>query len=176
MRAPAVPCLETAAAGVWWTVGAAALDSGLTTVVLAAGLGVTGGMAVALRRRFGSGEPLPAGGRGRLVRLLVGAAALIAVVAAGLGYIGYAELTVPVACAVVGAALLLAASLLEDRAPVAAGSALLVLGAAGAVLALDSVGTLYPQGVVGLGAGTLLWLFGAQRTGLLAEFRERARR
>ena len=61
MRAPAVPYLETAAAAVWWTVGAAALGGGLSTVVLAAGLGVTGAVVVALRRRYGSGEPLPAG-------------------------------------------------------------------------------------------------------------------
>ena len=62
-----------------------------------------------------------------------------------------------------------------DRAPFAA-VALMVLGAAGAVLALDSAGALYPQGVVGLGAGAVLWLFGAQRTGLLAEVRERTGR
>ena len=51
----------------------------------------------------------------------------------------------------------------------------MVLGASGAVLALGSAGQLYPQGLVGLGAGAVLWLFGAQRTGLLAELRQRSR-
>jgi hypothetical protein len=175
MRAPAVPYLETAAAGVWWTLGAAALGPGLSTVVLAAGLGVTGTMAIALHRRYGTGEP-PAGRRGRLLRLVVGTLVVIAVAAIGLGFLGYAELTVPLAGVVVGVALLLLSSVLEARSLVAAGAALMLLGAVGAVLALDSAGRLYPQGVVGLGAGALLWLFGAQRTGLLAEVRERTRR
>jgi hypothetical protein len=176
MRAPAVPYLETAAAAVWWTVGAAALDGGLSTAVLAVGLGVTGAVVVALRRRFGAGEPLAPGRRARLLRLLIGAVAVIVAIAVGLGYLGYAELTVPLACAVVGVTLLMLSPVLEDRAPLAAGSLLMVLGAAGAVLALQSAGQLFPHGVVGLGAGALLWAFGAQRTGLLAEARDRARR
>ena len=57
-----MPYLETAAAAVWWTLGAAALGGGLSTVVLAAGLGDhRRGLVVALRRRYGSGEPLSAG-------------------------------------------------------------------------------------------------------------------
>ena len=175
MRAPAVPYLETAAAGVWWTLGAAALGGGLSTVVLAAGLGITGALVVALRRRYGSGQELPPGGRSRLLRLVVGAIVVIALAAAGLGYLGYGELTIPLAAVVVGVALLLLSPVLDDRTPVAAGATLMVLGAGGAVLALDSAGQLYPQGLVGLGAGALLWLFGAQRTGLLAELRQRAR-
>ena len=94
-------------------------------------------------------------------------------VAVGLGFLGYAELTIPLAAVVVGVALLLLAPVLDDRTPVAAGATLMVLGAAGAVLALGSAGQLYPQGLVGLGAGALLWLFGAHRTGLLAEVRAR---
>jgi hypothetical protein len=176
MRAPVVPYLETAAAAVWWTVGAAALEGGLSTAVLALGLGVTGTMIVALRRRFGAGEPLAPGGRARMLKLLGGALAVIVGVAVGLGYLGYAELTVPLACAVLGVALLMLSPALDDRAPLAAGSSLMVLGAAGAVLALRSAGQLFPQGLVGLGAGALLWAFGAQRTGLLAEARDRARR
>ena len=173
MRAPALPYLETAAAGVWWTLGAAALGGGLSTVVLAAGLGITGALVVALRRRYGSGEPLPPGGRNRLLRLVVGAIVAIALVAVGLGLLGYAELTIPLAAVVVVVALLLLAPVLDDRTPVAAGATLMVLGAAGAVLALGSAGQLYPTGLVGLGAGALLWLFGAHRTGLLAEVRAR---
>jgi len=174
MRAPAVPYLETVAAGVWWTVGAVALDGGLSTAVLAVGLGVTGALVAALRRVHPAGAQLRPGGRRRLLRLLGGTLAVIVAVAVGLGYLGFGELTVPLACAAFGLALLLAAPTLEQRTPVAAGSTLMVLGAAGAVLALDSAGRLFPQGLVGLGAGALLWVFGAQRTGLLAEARERA--
>jgi len=176
MRSVALPYLEIVAAGIWWTIGAAALGPGVGTVVLAAGLGTTGALVAALRRRHGSGEPLPPGGRSRVLRLIVGALALIAVAAVGLGFLGYGELAVPIGCAVVGGAALLLSPVLADRAPFAAGSALMVLGAAGTVLALDSAGALYPQGVVGLGAGAVLWLFGAQRTGLLAEVRERTGR
>ena len=176
MRAPTVPYLETALGGIWWIVGAVALGGGLNTVVLAAGLGVVGALVVALRQRYGRGEALPAGRRGRLLRLIVGSLVVIAAAAAGLGYLGYAELSIPVACAVVGAALVMSSSVLDARPPVAAGSVLMLLGAAGAVLALGSAGPLYPHGLVGLGAGAALWLFGAQRTGLLAEVRERTRR
>ena len=76
----------------------------------------------------------------------------------------------PLAAAVVGVTLLLLSPVLEDRAPVAAG-----VGADGARRGRRGAGPaarpaqLYPQGVVGLGAGAVLWLFGAQRTGLLAE-------
>jgi hypothetical protein len=176
MRAPVAPYVEAVAAAVWWTVGAVALGGGLSTAVLAVGLGVTGALVAALRRRFGSGTPLPPGGRWRLVRLYGGALVVVLAAGAGLGYLGYAELTTPLACAFFGLALLLSAPVLEQRTPVAAGSALMVLGAAGAVLALDSAGALYPQGLVGLGAGALLWLFGAQRTGLLADALARSRR
>jgi hypothetical protein len=141
--------------------------------VLAAGLGITGALVVALRRRYGSGEPLPPGGRSRLLRLVVGSVVAIVLVAVGLGLLGYAELTIPLAAVVVGVAMLLLAPVLDDRTPVAAGATLMVLGAAGAVLALGSAGQLYPTGLVGLGAGALLWLFGAHRTGLLAEVRAR---
>jgi hypothetical protein len=45
----------------------------------------------------------------------------------------------------------------------------------GALLALDSAGNMYPQGLVGLVAGGILWLAGAYRTGLLDEARQRVR-
>lgn len=176
MRVPAVPYLEPLVGGLWWTVGAAALDGGPATVVLAAGLGVTAALVVALRRRFGAGVPLPSGGRGRLLRLLGITTALVAVAGAVLGYLGYGELTVPLACAIAGVALLPVSSMLNERSLFATGAALLVLGAAGAVLALGSAGRLYPQGVVGLVAAALLWVAGAHRTGLFAEARGRARR
>jgi hypothetical protein len=51
-----------------------------------------------------------------------------------------------------------------------------VLGAAGVLLAFNSTGGLYPQGVVGLIAGALFWLAGAHRTGLLSEARGHVRR
>lgn len=176
MRAPVVPYLEPVVAGLWWLVGAAALSGGSGTVVLAAGLGVTGAIAVALRRRYGAGTPLRAGDRGRLLRLLGITAALIAVSGTVLGWAGLGELAVPLACAMAGAALMPMAGLLDERSMLATGGALMVLGAVGAVLALDSVGRLYPQGVVGLVAGALLWTAGAHRTGLLAEAMGRARR
>jgi len=176
MRDPAVPYLETAVGGIWWTVGASALGGGPGTVVLAAGLGVIAALVVAQRRRFGAGAPLPPGGRGRLLRLVGTAVVLVVASVALLGVVGWGELGAPVACAVVGAALMPAASVVGNRALVAVGAALMVLGAVGALLALDSAGRLYPQGVVGLVAGALLWAAAAYRSGLIDEARGRVRR
>ena len=53
--------------------------------------------------------------------------------------------------------------------------AAVLLGAAGALLALGSAGDLYPLGLVGLGAGVVLWVAGAHRTGLLEELRGHVR-
>lgn len=138
MRATPVPYLEPIVGAAWWTVGAAALDAGVGTVVLAAGLGVTGVLVMALRSRHGSGEPLPRGGRGRFLRLLGITAALIAVAATVLGQLSWGELTVPVAAAVVGVAALTLSSQLDERSLLALGGALMVLGAAGALFALSS--------------------------------------
>jgi hypothetical protein len=176
MRATRVPYLELIVGAGWWTVGAAALDGGLGTVVLAAGLGLTGLLVMAVRSRHGSGEPLPRGGRGRFLRLLGITAALVAVAGTVLGTLSWAELTVPLAAVMVGAAATMLSSQLDERSLLALGGALMVLGAGGALLALDSAGRLYPQGMVGLAAGALFWLTSAHRTGLLAEMRYRARR
>jgi hypothetical protein len=173
MRSSVVPFLEPLLGGLWWAVGALALSAGLGTVVLAAGIGVTGGLIGALRRRHGSGEPLPPGGRGRLLRIAF--VTIVFAVAAGplLDMVGLGELAVPVACAVTALALFPLASMLDDRALLAAGGLMLVFAATGALFALDSAGTLLPQGLVGMAAGVVIWLAGAQRTGLLAEARAR---
>ena len=176
MRATRVPYLEPIIGAMWWTVGAAALDPGVGTVVLAAGLGVTGVLVMALRSRHGSGDPLPRGGRGRFLRLIGVTAALVAVATTALGRFSWGELAVPAAAAMVGVATLMLTSQLDERSFVALGGTLMVLGAAGALLALGSAGAVYPQGVIGLAAGGLFWLTGAHRTGLLAEARHRARR
>jgi hypothetical protein len=176
MRTTPVPYLEPIVGAAWWTVGAAALDPGVGTVVLAAGLGVTGVLVMALRRWHGPGEPLPRRGRGRFLRLLGVTAALVAVAVTALGRFSWGELAVPVAVALVGVAALMLSSQLDERSLLALGGALMVLGAAGALLALSSAGALYPHGVVGLVAGGLFWLTSAHRTGLLAEVRHRVRR
>jgi hypothetical protein len=176
MRQPAVPYLEAVTGGLWWIVGAAALTAGTGTVVLAAGLGVTGALLVTLRSRYGAGAPLPPGGRAKLLRIVIGAAVLIAIAGTLLGVVALGELAVPLACAIAGCALFPLASVLDDRSLLAGGGALLVLGALGVLLALDSAGTLYPQGLVGMVAGAVLWLVAAVRTGLLAEARGRVRR
>jgi hypothetical protein len=170
-----VPYLEPVVGAAWWTIGASALDTGAGTVVLAAGLGLTAMLVVALRRRFGSGAPLPPGGRTRLFVLIGVTAAVVAVAGTVLGIVGEGELVVPVACAIVGAALMPLASQLDERTFTALGGALMVLGAAGVLLALNSAGRLYPHGVVGLVAGALFWLAIAHRAGLLAEARDRTR-
>lgn len=173
MRAPVVPFLEPVLGGLWWTVGAAALSAGPSTVVLATGIGVTAGLIAALRRRYDNGEPLSPGGRRRLLGVVIPAGVLVLAAGPLLGMADLGELAVPVACALTGVALFPLASMLDERALLAAGGVLLVLAATGALMALDSAGTFYPQGVVGLGAGAVVWLAGAARSGLLAEARSR---
>jgi hypothetical protein len=184
MREPAVPYLEVLIGVAWWTVGAIVLDSGVGVVVLAAGLGITGGLVTMLRRRYGSGAPLPRRAWSRLLRvlgitaaLIVSGNALLKIVARmipDLAWIG--ELGVPIACVITGIAFVMLSSQFDERIFIAAGGGMMVLGAAGCLLALDSAGRLYPQGVVGLAAGAMLWLVAAHRTGLVAEVRDRTRR
>jgi hypothetical protein len=176
MRQPAVPYLEPLVAASWWAVGAAALAAGTGTVLLAAGLGLTAALLVVLHRRHGSGARLRSGERGAFLRTVGITAVLIAVTGTVLGLFGLGELSWPVICALVGLAAISLSRVLGERSLVLTGGALLVLGAAGAVLALDSAGQLYPQGVVGLVAGAVLWLAGAYRGGLFSSPPRRPRR
>lgn len=175
MRPVPVRFLEPVAGGLWWVIGAAALDGGIGTVVLAAGLGVVGALVAAGRRS--EIVPLPRGARFRFWRAVVMAAALIAVSGSLLGFLGgYGELTVPLSAAIGGIAAIVLSGQVGERALVGLGGALMVLGAVGAVLALQSAGALYPQGVVGMVAAALVWGEGAYRTGLLREVRSRVSR
>lgn len=176
MRHPVVPIFEPLVGGLWWIVGAIALDAGTGTVVLAAGLAVIVGLVVTVRRRFGAGAELPHGGRRRLARTVVVAVAATIGVAVGLGALGLGEVTVPVVAAVSGLALFAVSSQLGERVLLAAGAAMMVLGATGALVALQSVDNVFSQGVVGLVSGALVWLAGAHRSGLLAEARGRVQR
>lgn len=161
------------AGGALWLVGSAALPSGAGTVVLAIGIAVT----VWLMTRGGSGGPrLDRHRRGRVVRLVVVGAGLVVLGGTLLRATGRAEFTVPLAVGVCGLLLLPLASLLERRGLVALGGALMLLGAGGAVLALNTVGSTGPQGLVGLAAGLLLWLAAARQSGLVDRVRSRLRR
>jgi hypothetical protein len=160
-----VPVLAGALGGaLCWAIGSLALPVGFGTLLLAAGLLLSARLIVAARREPRYREPLPVPVRSRVHRLVtVGViAALAAVIACNAT--PYAELDTPVAAMVVGACLVPLAGLVDRRGYLVLGAALMVLGAAGAVLALRSAGGLYPQGVVGLGAGALLWLAVAVET------------
>jgi hypothetical protein len=164
------------AGGVAWLVGSAALPSGSGTVVLAVGLAVTVWLAVRGSRAGSGGARLDRARRRRVVRLVVVGVALVALGATVLQATGRGELTVPLAVALCGALLLPLASLVERRSLMALGAALMVLGAGGAVLALNSAGRAESQGLVGFAAGVLLWSVAAQQSGLLGELRGRSRR
>ncbi|NMH96114.1 hypothetical protein [Pseudonocardia acidicola] len=168
--------LEIAVGALWWIVGASALASGPGTVVLAAGLGVTGALWAVMRRRHGSGAPLGPGRRSRVLRLAVVAVGLLVAAAVVLSALNWGELTVPVACVIVGAHLFPLSSVVDERSWIVVGAVLMVLGAGGALLALDSAGQAGPQGLVGLVAAVVLWAAGAYRLGLLEELRSRAGR
>lgn len=161
--------LEAVVGGLWWVVGSLALPGGANTLVLAGGLGITAALWRAATRRPGAEIWLPPGGLTRLA--WVGGSAVVMVIAAAvaLGSIGWAELTVPVACGLVGAHFLPLASITERRPYLAVGAALMVIGATGALLALNSAGSLYPQGFVGFLAAVAVWAAAVQRLGLARE-------
>lgn len=156
--------------GVGWLVGSSALDAGTGTVVLAVGLGVTAWLFVAGSR--GAVErPIERWRSRRLARLAVIGLVLVVGGSALLGFTPYGELAVPLGFGIVGALLVPASSLLGDRAYLVLGAALMLLAALGAFLALNSVGQLYPRGLVGLGSGLILWAAAAYRSGLVDQLR-----
>lgn len=156
--------------GAGWLVGSSALDAGAGTVVLAVGIGITAWLVV-VGSRDAYERPMEHWRSRRLLRLAVVGLVLIVAGSALLGFTAYGELAVPLGFGVVGALLLPASSLLGDRTYLVLGAGLMLLAALGAVLALNSVGQLYPRGLVGLGAGVLLWAAAAHRAGLFAQVR-----
>ena len=166
------------AGGAAWLAGSAALPSGAGTVVLAAGLAVTVWLMVQATRAGGTGRGprLARDRRRRVLSLLVVGVGLVVLGGTLLRATGRAELTVPVTVAVGGALLLPLASLLDRRSLIALGAALMLLGAGGAVLALNSAGVTESQGLVGLVGGVLLWAAAAQQAGLTTQLRDRIRR
>jgi hypothetical protein len=163
----AAPQIETVLGVLWWIAGALALSGGAGTALMAVGLGATGVLWTLVRGRQGNGRPLGAAGRARLVRQGVVAGVLAVAALIGLGMVSWGEVAVPVASALVAITLFSVAPIVGSRSFVAVGSGLLVLAAAGAVVALGTVGASAPQGIVGFGGALLLWCAGAVRTGVL---------
>ena len=166
------------AGGAAWLAGSAALPSGAGTVVLAARLAVTVWLMVQATRNGGTGRGprLDRDRQRRVISLLVVGVGLVVLGGTLLRATGRAELTVPLTVAVCGALLLPLASLLDRRSLIALGAALMLLGAGGAILALNSAGVTESQGLVGLVGGILLWAAAAQQAGLTTQLRDRIRR
>ena len=121
----------------------------------------------------GRGPRLDRDRRRRVIYLLVVGVGLVVLGGTLLRATGRAELTVPLTVAVCGALLLPLASLLDRRSLIALGAALMLLGAGGAILALNSAGVTESQGLVGLVGGILLWAAAAQQAGLTTQLRDR---
>jgi hypothetical protein len=164
--------------GAAWLVGSAALSPGPGTVVLALGLAVTVWLTIQASRSvsYGGGPRLDGQRRRRVVYLVAVGVGLVLLGSTLLRAGGRGELAVPLAAAVCGALLVPLASLLDRRGLLALGGGLMLLGAGGAVLALNSAGRTESQGLVGFAAGVLLWLTAAQQAGLMGELRDRIRR
>jgi uncharacterized membrane protein len=164
--------------GAAWLMGSAALPSGTGTVVLAVGIAVTVWLVVQASRAGGTGRAprLDRDRRRRVIYLVVVGVGLVVAGSMLLRATGRGELAAPLTVAVCGVLLLPLASLLDRRALLAVGAGLMLLGAGGAVLALNSAGTAESQGLVGLAGGVLLWAAAAQQAGLADELRGRIRR
>jgi hypothetical protein len=147
-------------------------------VVLAVGIAVTVWLMIQAGRAGsgGRGPEVDRHRRRRVVYLVVVGVGLVVLGSTLLRATGRGELTVPLAAALCGALLLPLASLLDRRSLMAVGAALMLLGAGGAVLALNSAGGLESRGLVGFVGGLLLWAAAAQQAGLTGELRARMRR
>jgi hypothetical protein len=166
------------AGGAAWLVGSAALAAGQGTVVLAVGIAVTVWLVMQASRAgaVGRGPRLDAPRRRRVIYLVVVGVGLVGLGATVLRATARGELTVPLAAAVCGALLVPLSSLLDRRSLLAVGAALMLLGAGGAVLALNTAGRTESQGLVGFVGGVLLWFAAAHQAGLLDDLRARIRR
>lgn len=165
----ALPLLLPVMGGAWWAIGAAALDPGVGTLALAVGLAAAVALGVTLRRRFGRGTALPSGGRTRLLKVAAVTVAAMLLGGAGLRMLGLGELAVPLACAIVGLALFAAVRVVDERLLAGLAGLLVVLAAVGAMAALDTPGALFPQGIVGMGAGVLCLAVAALRGDVVGE-------
>ena len=164
------------AGGGGWLVGSTALPSGPGTVVLALGIAVTVWLTIRATRAGSAGPRIARDRRRRVIYLVAVGIALVTLGSTLLRATGRAELAVPLAAAVSGALLLPLASVLDRRALLAVGGGLMLLGAGGAVVALNSAGRTESQGLVGFVGGVLLWAAAAQQAGLASELRDRIRR
>lgn len=162
-----VPVFELWVGLAWWVAGAAALDAGVGTLVLAAALIAMVWLFRTVRHTHGAGAPLPRGGRAELLRRGGVTLGLVVALSTALMYFGYGVFTAPIAAVLVGLALVRTSRLLGSGAVAAAGAVLVGLGAAGAYVALNASGQSYGQAVVGLGAGLALWVAGGYRTRVL---------
>lgn len=159
--------------GLAWLVGSAALDQGVGTVILAAGLALTVWLFTVVRREPLAPYPLPGPRRRRVLGLLVGAVLLTGVGGTLLSSQGFGEFTIPATAIVFGAVLVPISSTVDRRALGLVALALIGIGVAGAMLAARSIGPTYPEGLVGFGVGVVLWLTGAAYGGVLTGLRDR---
>lgn len=159
--------------GIAWLIGSAALDPGVGTVVLAAGIALTVWLFATVRREPLAPFPLPGVRRRRVLGLLVTATLIVGIGRMLLSTQGFGEFTIPTAVIVFGAVLVPIASTIERRALLLPALALIALGVTGAMLAAQSSGSLYSEGFVGLGAGAVLWSAGASYGGVFTVLRDR---
>ncbi|MCF7550145.1 hypothetical protein [Pseudonocardia sp. WMMC193] len=178
LRTPAgipLPQLELLLGAAGWVAGTLGLGSGGGTLLMAAGLLFSGWWFTVIRRRHGRGARLPRELRTRALRVVAAVAVVLVALSIVLPMIGngWGELTVPLGAVAIGVGLIALASVLVERSWTAVGGALVVLGAVGALLALNTAGTAVPYGVVGLGGAAVLWAAAARRTGAVTDVRER---
>lgn len=171
-----VPSLEIVLGTLAWVVGAAGLDTGTGTLLVALGLGLAGWLWSVRQRRRAMVVALHPARRRRMQSLIAAGVVGLFAFPILLSLVGYGELGTALSAALIGVLLITASAVVEERSLVAVGALVLVLAAIGAFLALNSAGVSQSQPVLGLGSGLVLWVAGMRRLGVLDEMRRRVRR
>lgn len=166
--------VELGAGLVWLAVGSLGLGAdGAGTLVLAIGIALAIGIGVENRRR--GPRPFDTSRSAELLRLAGGVIAIVIIASIVLGLISASAFLPGLALVLTGGAFVLLSRATGQRPTRWLGIVLVAAGVLSALITTATAGGFVSQGLLGLLAGVLLLASAADRVGLLAMLRDRAR-
>lgn len=175
-RGPSVDpvIVETLAAIAWLTVGTLGLGAdGAGTLLLA--VGIAAGVFVVVENRRQGPRVFDAARSSEALRLVVGVVVVVVVASILFGLVSVSAYLPGLSAVATGIAFLLLFRATGERPTQWLGIALVVLGVLSAFLSTQTATGFVSQGLIGLVAGIALLVSAADRIGLLAMVRDRAR-